>query len=489
MAHRNLPVFQSQFEPPSSTITTPSIGRSATEIQLPGNGAAGTDAIVEPVGWTQTFLPYLQLFWANRRLLLRTALYSLVASVAIALLIPVRYQSMTRLMPPDGQSGVGLGMLAAMAERSGATGLGGIAGDLLGMKSSGALFVGILSSNSVQDALIDKFQLKKVYSDSKIEDARKDLALRTEISDDRKSGIIAIGVTDHDRNRAAAMAQEYVTQLDRLVAQVSTSSARRERVFLEERLQKVKADLDTAANHFSEFASKNTAIDIPAQGKAMVEAAAALQGRLIAAQAELSGLQQVYSDNNVRVRAAEARVQELQKKLNEIGGAGTQGELKNDNSLYPSIRKLPLLGVTYADLYRETKIQETVYQLLTQQYELAKVQEAKEIPTVKVLDPALVPTKKSFPPRAGVTAVGTLLGIALAMAWLVGKTRWDTVDASDPRKLFATEVFTTIRAGIPRFSRNGTGAIPNGRDLLTTSNETETKQHQNRDHEERVGTP
>ena len=138
----------------------------------------------------------------------------------------------------------------------------------------------------------------------------------TDVAEDRKSGIITIGVTDRDPKRAAAMAHAYVDELDRLVAQVSTSSARRERIFLEERLKTVKSELDTTAKNFSNFASKNTAIDIPAQGKAMVEAAANLQGRLIAAQAELSGLQQIYTNNNVRVRAAEARVNELQQKLN-----------------------------------------------------------------------------------------------------------------------------------------------------------------------------
>lgn len=421
----------------------------------------------------QTWLSYLQLFWARRILLGRAAIFALVGSTAIAFLIPVRYESITRLMPPDSQSG-GLGLLAAMTQRGGVSALGNVAGDLLGMKSSGALFVGILSGNTVQDDLINKFQLKKVYHVSKIEDARKELALHTEIGEDRKSGIISIGVTDHDPKRAAAMSEEYVTELDRLVAQVSTSSARRERIFLEERLAKVKSDLDAAARNFSSFASKNTAIDIPAQGKAMVEAAATLQGQLIAAQAQLSSLQQIYSDGNVRVRAAEARVNELQKKLNEIGGVGNQSELNNDNSLYPSIRKLPLLGVTYADLYRQTKIQETVYELLTQQYELAKVQEAKEIPIVKVLDAALVPTKKSFPPRAVIVLVGTILGILLTMSWLVGKTRWDTVDVSDPRRVFATEVLTTLQGQISKFSRNGTEA--NGRDLsaTTTSMEPET---------------
>jgi capsule polysaccharide export protein KpsE/RkpR len=253
-----------------------------------------------------------------------------------------------------------------------------------------------------------------------------------------------------------------VDELDRLVAQVSTSSARRERIFLEERLKTVKAELDSTAKNFSNFASKNTAIDIPAQGKAMVEAAASLQGRLIATQAELSGLQQIYTNNNVRVRAAEARVKELQQKLNELGRGDPADGSKEENALYPSIRRLPVLGMTYADLFLQTKIQATVFELLTQQYETAKVQEAKEIPSVKVLDAPVVPTKKSFPPRTVLTILGTLLGLAVAMAWVVAKTSWDAVDDSHPGKVFATEVLTTMRTNLPRFSRNGTGTEPNG---------------------------
>lgn len=414
----------------------------------------------EPIEISPALLPHLRLFWDNRRLLWRSGLCALLVSIVIAFLIPVRFQSVTRLMPPDEQSNSGLGMLAAMASGPGASGLAGMAGDLLGIKSSGDLFIGVLGSDTIQDDLIRQFQLMKVYHDSKIEDARRDLAEHTAISADRKSGIISIAVTDHDSERAAAMAQAYVSELNVLVSQLSTSSARRERIFLEGRLEKVKGDLDSAEQNFSVFASKNTAIDIPEQGKAMVDAAATLQGQLIAAQAELSGLQEIYTDKNVRVRAAQAHVEELQKKLNEIGGAGTEKDLASDNSLYPSIRKLPLLGVTYADLYRQTKIQETVYELLTQQYELAKVQEAKEIPTVKVLDPALVPTKKSFPPRTVIAGLGALLGLALAMTWVSGKTRWDAVDASDPRKAFAVEVFATAHARLPVFMRNGNGRRP-----------------------------
>ena len=423
------------------------------------NNGVESSFLMEPVEPQLSFLPHVRLFWEHRGFVLRAGAYALVASTLVALVIPARYQSVTRLMPPDSQSSSGLGLFAGMSARNGASAgaLTGIAGDLLGVKSSGALFVGVLNSQTVEDRLIDKFRLMTLYRESKIEDARKALAEHTSVSEDRKSGIITIAVTDHDPKRAAAMAQAYVAELDRLVAQVSTSSARRERIFLEERLQTVKADLDSAAKNFSEFASKNSAIDIPAQGKAMVEAAAVLHGQLIAAQAELSGLRQIYTDNNVRVRAAQARVSELQKKLTEIGSAGTPGGSQSANDLYPSIRKLPLLGVKYADLFLQTKLQQTVFELLTQQYELAKVQEAKEIPTVKVLDAATVPTKRFFPPRAVIVILGTMLGITLAMAWILGKTQWDAVDARDPRRVFATEVFTTVQARIPRFSRNGAG--------------------------------
>jgi len=125
--------------------------------------------------------------------------------------------------------------------------------------------------------------------------------------------------------------------------------------------------------------------------------------------------------------------------------------------MYPSIRKLPLLGVTYADLYRHTKIQEAVLETLTKEYELAKVQEAKEIPTVKVLDTANTPDKKSFPPRLLIIFLGTTFAFFTAACWTFGKTAWDATDPNDARKAFAQEVFTTVLAQLPQFERNGSG--------------------------------
>jgi uncharacterized protein involved in exopolysaccharide biosynthesis len=398
-------------------------------------------------------LSRLRLLLENRGLLLRAFLLSLVIGTLVAFLIPSRYEAIERLMPPDGQSaGMGAAMLGALMGRGtsggGGGGIGAIAGDLLGMKNSGALFVGILQSQTVQDRLIDQFNLNKVYREKKIEDTRKELDKHTDLSEDRKSGIITIKVTDHDPNRAAAMARAYVGELDRLVAQVSTSSARRERIFLEGRLIAVKQELDTAAHQFSDFASKNTAIDIPAQGKAMVEAAAVLQGQLIAAESELSGLEAIYTDQNVRVRSLRARVTELREQLGKMGGDANVPPVtarKNDPAAYPTIRQLPVLGVTYANLYRQTKIEETVYELLTQQYELAKVQEAKEIPSVKVLDAAVPPTKKSFPPRGLFALLGAVLGVIAAAGWLFAKRHWDAMDPEDPGKVLAQDVFENIR--------------------------------------------
>jgi len=294
-----------------------------------------------------------------------------------------------------------------------------------------------------------------------MEDARKKLAKRTDISVDRKNQIISITVTDHDPQRAAAMGRSYIAELNRLVAELSTSSARRESIFLEERLQTVSKDLESAEKEFSQFSSKNTAIDIKEQGKAMVEAAATLQGHLIAAEAELEGLKQIYTDNNVRVRAVRARIDELKHQLEKIGGKGEDSLApfgQQSDSLYPSIRKLPLLGVTYADLYRRTRVQEAVFESLTKEYEMAKVQEVKEIPVVKVLDTPNIPDKKSFPPRLLIVFLGTALALVMAATSVVGKTTWEQTDSADPRKVFAQEVFTTVKASLPKFSRNGAGS-------------------------------
>lgn len=409
-----------------------------------------------------TSLAHLQLLWGKRGMLCRIALYAAIASTLVAFVIPARYESTARLMPPDNQSGSGLAMAAAAMSGAagglGAGGLGGMAGDFLGLKSTSDVFVGILTSRTVQDNMIQEFDLKKLYKDRRMEDARRALADHTAISVDRKSQIISLTVTDKNPQRAAAMGQAYVEQLNRLVVELSTSSARRERVFLEERLQAVNQDLEAAEKDFSQFASKNTAIDVKEQGKAMVQAAATLQGQLIAAQSQYEGLREIYTDNNPRVRTVKARIDELQRQLEKLGGKGesaTSAADQPNGSMYPSIRKLPLLGVAYADLYRRTKIQEAVLETLTKEYEMAKVQEVKEIPTVKVLDVAAVSDKKSFPPRSLIIFLGTFLAVSFGVVFVLGSASWNAVDSEDPGKRFAGQVWVDLKSYVPWAATNG----------------------------------
>jgi len=422
-----------------------------------GQDSIGSPVFAEPPRYeepaTRAAFRRLRVLLDHRFFLLRVTAYGLALATLLAFLIPVRYESRTQLMPPDSEASSGLASLMAMSRGAG---LGMLAGDFLGLKTSGALFIGVLRSDTVEDRIIDKFDLKSVYRVKRMQDARRELEENTGISEDRKSGIITIGVTDHSPQRAAAIAQAYVEELNRLVVELNTSAAHRERVFLEDRLKTVKRDLDSSAKEFSQFSSKNTAIDIKEQGKAMVEAAAALQGHLIAAQSELEGLRQIYADTHVRVKAVRARIAELQKKLDEMGGGdlSATGAAEN-NSLYPSIRKLPLLGVQYEELYRESKIQETVYELLTQQCELAKVQEAKETPSVKILDLAKIPEKKSFPPRLLIMFLGTSLSMIIGALWVIARTGWEDIDAAHPGKLLAQDALVSLKADLGLTSGNG----------------------------------
>lgn len=430
-----------------------------------GNGDAMTgereasEDFREPASHHQA-IANLRLLWEFRWFLGRVAVTAFVLSALLALLIPVRYQSVARLMPPENQSGSGLAMAAAALTGGAGGSLGGIAGEFLGLKSSSDLLVGVLGSRTVEDNIIRKLDLLNVYRIRRMEEARKALEGRTVITIDRKSQIITITVTDKSPLMAAAVAQAYVEELNHTLAEVSTSSARRERIFLEGRLQSVNQDLETAEREFSQFASKNSAIDIKEQGKAMVDAAATLQGELIAARSQLEGLRQLYADGNVRVRSLQARVAELEEQLKEVGGedeSGALGKATPEASLYPSIRKLPLLGVPYADLYRKTRVEEAVFGALTQEYELAKVQEAKEIPSVKVLDSPNIPERKSFPPRTLLTLLGTALALSCAVAWIFGRRRWEQIDHTDPGKVLAQEVFGSVKAAVPWASRNGHG--------------------------------
>jgi capsule polysaccharide export protein KpsE/RkpR len=385
----------------------------------------------------------------RRRFLAVVIGIGLLLSIGAALLTPNVYMSTVQLMPPDPRSLASVSMLNAL------TGAGYSAssslGSMLMVRAPGETFIGILKSRTTLDDLINRFDLQKVYRCKFRLDARKRLEKETAIQEDSNSGLITISVTDRDPNRARDIAGAYVEELDKLVNGLSTSSARRERIFLEQRLKSVKDDLAASSSALSQFSSHNSTFDVQKQGEAMVEAEERLQGELIVAQGELSGLKAKYADDNVRVRQASGRVDELQRQLRKMGGLkeDVNGAGLNSDQSLPSRRKLPLLGVTYYSLYRQVSMQETIYETLSKQYELAKVEEAKEIPTIKVLDEPELPERKSSPNRKVMVFLGALASAFAGMGWIIVCEVWKRTDDSHPAKVIGLAVVRLIRRQNP----------------------------------------
>jgi capsule polysaccharide export protein KpsE/RkpR len=399
------------------------------------------------------------LLWDHRRLLLRVTAIALVLSLAVVFLIPRRYESTARIMPPENSSASGA-LFAALAGR-GMSELGGLstlAGSLLGARTSGPLYVDLLRSSTISGSLIDKLQLMHVYGKRYRVDAAKKLARRTSITEDKRSGVITITVEDPDPQRARDLAQGYLDELNLLVNRTNTSSAHQERVFIEHRLAGAKNDLERAQKDMSEFASTHTTIDIKEQTRATVEAAAHLQAQLIVEQSELDSLRQVYGDENVRVRSMRVRIADLTRELAKVSGTSaplpadetpdgnSAPSLDRTSAIYPPLRQIPRLAVPYADIYRRIRVEETVFEMLTQQYEIARIQEAKEIPVLRVIDSPAVAEKKSFPPRALFTLLLTLLTVAVAAASIVIRHRWMHVDSGDPRKALSQRIAGDLRS-------------------------------------------
>lgn len=396
------------------------------------------------------------LLWVHRHMLVRVTAISFAVSLAIAFLIPKQFKSTASIMPPDQQNSTAM-MLAALVSHSGNLGaLGNLAG-LAGGRASADLFIDLLRSGTVSGHLIDRFNLQHVYRKRYRVDAAKHLARITKISENKKSGIITIQVEDTDRERARDLTQAYLDELNQLVLKTNTSAARRERQFIEDRLHSVQVALQDAESKLSQFSSKSSTFDIREQTRAMVDAGARIEAELLVEQSGLQSLRQIYGDDNIRVRQSQARIANLQRELVNMKGspvsavaeledsASSDPAGKGNSELYPPLRQLPGLAVSYTDLYRRVKVQETVYELLTQQYEMARIAEAKDIPVVSVIDSPGLAEKKSFPPRLLLSLLLTFLSLAAASVFVLVRSHWTGLAASDPRKEIAVEIVPVLQ--------------------------------------------
>ncbi len=377
--------------------------------QLKDYGTQEQPAAAEKATWVEN----ASLFWDFRHVFVRVAGTVFVLSILVALLLPKEYVSGARIMPPE-QGGNTAAMLAALVGKGSAGGLAGLAGSLLGAKNNGALFVALLHSGTVSGHLIDRFDLQRVYHKRYREDTAKRLSHLTKITEDPKSGVITIVVKDETRERARDLAQGYLDELNNLVAKVNTSSAHREREFIEQRLNTVQAELQRAQLELSDFSSKNT----------------------------------TYGPQNVRVRAAEARNAILQRELQRANGQSSMdpdGKDVDATHPYPALRQLPQLAVRWANLYRNVRIHETVFDLLSEEYETARIEEVKSIPTVSVIDVPALPERKSGPHRTLIVLISTLLSAVMTAAFLLARRWWLEMDNEDARRVLAARIGMSVR--------------------------------------------
>lgn len=427
---------------------------------------------VEPREWSSWPGALARLWFRRRRIGLWAAL-GFVISIIFAIKF-CKFEATVQLMPPDGSSsGLASQVLPMLSRMSGLPNMGGgfglPAGDLLGGKNSVALFAKVLGSRTIQDSLVERFHLRERYSKRYNEDARKILASQTMIEEDKKSGVLTIIVRDRDAQMATNLSNAYIEELDKVITRVSTSSARRERMFIEQRLADEKKALEEAERRFSQFSSSSMALDVPQQIRVTVESAARLQGELIAAQAELEGLRQIYSPENTRIVSLSARVAELERQLRRINsGRADTGGVQNPTFPYPSVKNLPMLGVQWADLYRESKVHETVFEMLTQQYEIARIQEAKEIPTVKVLD-AAIPPEKRHPRPWQIVLAGLVLSTVLACCGVILQDKWEKWDSRDPRRIILSRAYAGVRSVLPNRLRKSAARDDNDEQDLRQS--------------------
>lgn len=332
-------------------------------------------------------------------------------STIISFLLPKIYVSTTSILPPQQEGSMGVGMAAA-SQLAGSS-LGGLAGGFLGLKSPADLWVGILKSETIQDEIISRFDLKTLYQKKTIEDARavlnKNLSIRKS-----KEDIISITVENDDPKRASEMANAFVEELDRMNKRIVMTSGGRMRSFVEKRLNEQKIEVEKIEEQVKYFQEKNGAVKLDDQSKAIFETIGKVKGQLMAKEIELQTLLSFATPSNPQAELLKSQVEEIRGSLRELE-EGKKGAQFSSKSVFIPTMKIPDLALQYARLLRDAKVQETLYGFLTQQYEMARIQEAKDSPTVQVLDVAKIPEKKSKPKRSLIVILSTFMATFLSV--------------------------------------------------------------------------
>jgi len=345
-------------------------------------------------------LEYFLVIVKHKKMIVVACAIAFILSCSVIFLMPDIYISTARILPPRESSGIGT-MLGDMG------GLAALAGISTG-NSSGDLYVGMLKSRTVSDAIINQFDLMTVYDQDYRVEMYEKLDGIVSISLGKQDGIISISIEDEDPERAAQIVNAYVNELRKLNVKINLDSAGRERSFLQDRLAKVKIDLSDAEEQLKSFQEKNKAISLNDQSRMIIEAIATLRGNLAIKEVELGILLSSQTEQSPQVKNLREGIDQLKVQISLLERTPEGKRVSSDDIFLPT-SAVPKLAVQYARLLRNLKIQEKLYELLTQQYEMAKITEAKNVSNIQILDYGVVADKKSKPKRSLIILISTFV--------------------------------------------------------------------------------
>jgi tyrosine-protein kinase Etk/Wzc len=343
----------------------------------------------------------------EKRKILRVVILTALVATPAVFLLPVKYRAEAVILTPQqAQSS-----LSAMAQTAGAgqglnlSALGLLSG--FGWRNPSELYIGILESRTIADSLIERFKLKQVYREKYLASARKDLERNTTIKSGKDS-LIHIRVEDKNPTRAADLANAYVDELSKHNAKLALTEASERRIFFENQLLREKEALADAEVALQDTQQATGLVAPAGQAEALLRAGAQLRAEILGRQAQLAAMSTYAADSNPRLQILKREVGALQAEFNEF----QRGEHKTGTLELPT-GELPEAGLKYVRKLRDVKYHETLFEILAKQYEAARLDEAKSAPLVQVVDQAVIPEKRSWPPRTilvlGVTLLAGLI--------------------------------------------------------------------------------
>jgi uncharacterized protein involved in exopolysaccharide biosynthesis len=347
----------------------------------------------------------------GKKRFVKPVLWTALAATATAFLIPVKYTAEAVILTPQ-QSQPSLSAMAQLAGGgAGLAGLGLLSG--FGLHNASDLYVGILQSRTIGDAIIVKFNLKEVYDVEGFHGARKRLARNTTIKAG-KDTLIHIEVSDHDAKRAADIANAYVSELASQNSTAALTEASQRRLFFEQQLVKEKNLLANAEVDLRNTEQVTGLVVPTGQADAMMRSISQLHAEILSRQAQLAGLRTYVADENPRLQRLMKEISALQSDLAKLeNGAHVAGKAE------VPVGELPQAGLEYVRRLREVKYHESLFEGLSKQYEAARLDEAKAAPLIQIIDRAVTPEKKSWPPRTWIVAGSVLLAAIATAVWIV----------------------------------------------------------------------